>query len=94
MLFVEKERIFFYVGEVCQIVKLGGVLFSGSVVIFIEIKDIFLLLKVEIYDGKMWIIWQILVKLLRDDRFFVSIGEIKEVIMLDGFLFSGVVILV
>nr|XP_058973537.1 uncharacterized protein LOC131799867 [Pocillopora verrucosa] len=88
----EKERIFFHAGEARQAVKLGGVSSSGSAVIPIEIKDISSSPKVEIHDGKTWTTRQTSVKLSRDDRSFVSTGETKEVITLDGSSSSGVVI--
>ena len=88
----EKERIFFHAGEARQVVKLGGVSSSGSAVIPIEIKDISSSPKVEIHDGKTWTTRQTSVKLSRDDRSFVSTGETKEVITLDGSSSSGVVI--
>ena len=88
----EKERIFFHAGEARQTVKLGGVSSSGSAVIPIEIKDISSSPKVEIHDGKTWTTRQTSVKLSRDDRSFVSTGETKEVITLDGSSSSGVVI--
>ena len=88
----EKERIFFHAGEARQAVKLGGISSSGSAVIPIEIKDISSSPKVEIHDGKTWTTRQTSVKLSRGDRSFVSTGETKEVITLDGSSSSGVVI--
>ncbi|XP_027051717.1 uncharacterized protein LOC113678991 isoform X2 [Pocillopora damicornis] len=88
----EKEKIFFHAGEARQAVKLGGVSSSGSAVIPIEIKDISSSPKVQIHDGKTWTTRQTSVKLSRDDRSFVSTGETKEVITLDGSSSSGVVI--